>query len=252
MHRRYRGDHTDRGRGHGAQGGDLALLVGANLDHNGLVIGRQLEEGQRQPPLVVEGAFRLQHSPAGPEHRGDHLLRRRLAVGAGDRDHRDGEALTVVRGDVTEGSRRILHEDERHASRDRIGDVVHETRGPATRRFRHEVVAVEPMALDGEECLADTERTGIDGDATDGHREVPDDERALSRANDVLDGEGRHRQPAIRWRTWRATSRSSKGSTSAPMIWYVSCPLPAITTVSPERAQSSAAPMAVRRSTSRP
>ena len=158
----------------------------------------------------------------------------------------------MVRRDPTEGPRRVLDEHERHTGRDRIGHVVDdETGGAAAGRLGHEVVAVEPMALDGEERLAHAERARVDGDTADGHGEIADDERALGRAHDVLDGEGRHRQPAFRIRSWRATSRSSKGNTSAPTIWYVSCPLPAITMVSPLRAQSRAAPMAVRRSASR-
>src|SRR5207244_966455 len=171
VHRRHRGDHADRRSGHGAERGDLALLIGADFHHECLVLGGQPQERERQPPLVVEGGFRLQHSPARPEHRGDHLLRRGFAVGAGAGDDRNGE--------------------------------------------------------------------------------IAEDERPLGGAYEILDGEGRHRQLAARCKSWRATSRSSNGSTSAPMIWYVSCPLPAITTVSPERAQSSAAPIAARRSTSR-
>src|SRR5262249_14849136 len=204
-------------------GGDLALLVGADLKHDGLVVGRELQEGERQSPLVVERGFWLQHAPARAEDRGDHLLRRRLAVGAGHRNDGDGEALTVVRGDVAEGAGGVLEEDEGHAGGDRVGDVVHDqTRRAATRCLRHEVVAVETMTLDGEEGLADPQGTGVDRDTTDGHGEVTHDERALGRAHDVLDGEGCHRQLAVRCRSWRATSRSSNGSTSAPMIWYVS------------------------------
>ncbi|OLD98184.1 MAG: hypothetical protein AUG80_08920 [Candidatus Rokubacteria bacterium 13_1_20CM_4_68_9] len=123
------------------------------------MLGGQPQERERQPPLVVEGGFRLQHSPARPEHRGDHLLRRGLAVGAGDGDDRNGEALAVVRSDLAEGPRRVLDEHERHPGRDRIGHVVYDqARGPATRRLGHEVVAVEPMTLDGEEGLTDPQR----------------------------------------------------------------------------------------------
>src|SRR5581483_3350270 len=46
----------------------------------------------------------------------------------------------------------------------------------------------------------------------------------------------------------RATTRSSKGTTSRPICWVVSWPFPATTTTSPGRAQATASPIAARRS----
>src|SRR5206468_891542 len=147
------------------QVGDLAGPVGAELEHERLVLGDEPEEREREPPLVVEARRGLEDLPA-----------------------RAADA---------------------HAERARVD-----------RHPRH-------------------------GDA-----EVTRDQRAPRRANDVLDGEQWHpssyRERSRRIR--RATSRSSKGSTSEPTIWYVSWPLPATTTVSPASAQCSAARIARERS----
>src|SRR5207245_2746606 len=147
--------------------------------------------------------------------------------------------------------RRVLDEHERHVGWRVIVERVDDQAGgnPAS-RVREECVAVEPVAPDREERLAHAERARVDRHPRHGDAEVTRDQRGPRRANDVLDGEQWHpssyRDRSRRIR--RATSRSSKGSTSEPTIWYVSWPLPATTTVSPASAQCSAARIARERS----
>ncbi len=102
--------------------------------------------------------------------------------------------------------------------------VDHQAGGAPPRRVREERVTVEPVAPDREERLADAERTRVDRHPRHGDAEVAGDECATGRANDVLDGEQWHpgSYGERSWRIRRATSRSSKGSTSEPTIWYVS------------------------------
>src|SRR5206468_322704 len=157
----------------------------------------------------------------------------------------------MVRREQTERYRSVLDEDERHVGGRVVAERVDDQAGGApARRVREEGVAVEPVALNGEERLPDAERARVDRHPRHGDAEVAGDERAPGRANDVLDGEEGHpgSYGERSWRIRRATSRSSKGSTSEPMIWYVSWPLPAITTVSPASAQCSASWIARARS----
>ena len=82
-------------------------------------------------------------------------------------------------------------------------------------------MAVPLVADDGEEDLADGERARVDRDPRDGHAEVAAHEGALGTAHDITHREDRHRAgyDGRSSSTARASARSSKGSTSAPMIW---------------------------------
>ena len=84
-----------------------------------------------------------------------------------------------------------------------------------------EDVAVPLVTDDGEEDLADGERARVDRHPRDGHAEVTAHEGALGAAHHVLDREDRHRAgyDGRSSSTARASARSSKGSTSVPMIW---------------------------------
>ncbi len=75
---------------------------------------------------------------------------------------------------------------------------------------------------------------------------------ALCALDELGDRQTRHHYPRRSClpvvRTSRAAWRSSKGRIRSAMIWYVSWPFPAITMVSPARAQASASWIASRRS----
>ena len=192
----HRGDdrhHSDGRCGEDREGRDLAGLVRAELDDERSVLGAEAKQGERQAPLVVEASCGLQRVPPRAQDGRDELLRRRLAVGARDGDDRDRELRAVPAGETAERLRRVLHEDERHV-RGRIVRrqlVDDEACGAAARGFREVRVAVEAVALDRKERLADRRRARVDRDPGDGHGEVAADERALGRADEVLDGERR-------------------------------------------------------------
>ena len=94
---------------------DLAGSVGAQLQHERLVLGREPEERERQAPLVVEAPRGLEHVEARGEHGGDELLGGRLAVGPGHGHDGNREARPVIGGEPAERPRRVLDEHERHA-----------------------------------------------------------------------------------------------------------------------------------------
>ena len=164
--------------------------VRPQLQRERLVLRPQAQQGQRQAPLVVEAALRLEHRAERAQHRGHHLLGRGLAVGARHRRHRHREARPVIRGQPSERARGVVHQDRRHRGRQIVRQVVDDQARRATRgRVAQEAVAVAIRPLDGEEGLPDAQVAAVDADAGDGHTEVARHEGALGSADHVLDAQ---------------------------------------------------------------
>ncbi len=181
-------DDRDGRLGERGERSDLAGMLAADLDHERLVLGDEPKEREREPPLVVEARRRLEHLPARGQHAGDQLLGRRLPVGAGHGDHRDGEPRAVVRRQGAERLGGVFDQHQRHVSRHVVVERVHHEAGRAARgRVGQERVAVETVAVDREEGLADPQGAGVDRDARDRDAEVAGDQGALGGADDVLD-----------------------------------------------------------------
>src|SRR5213594_3776724 len=96
------------------QVGDLAGPVGAELEHERLVLGDEPEEREREPPLVVEARRGLEDLPARAEYARDQLLGRRLAVGTGHGHNRNRKPRAMICGEQAERLCGVLDEDERH------------------------------------------------------------------------------------------------------------------------------------------
>ena len=206
-HRGHDGDGGPRDLG---ERGDLARPVRAELERGRAVLGGELDERERQPPLVVEARLGLEHGPERGQHRRHHLLGRGLAVRARHRRDRNREPLAVPGAQPPEGLRRLVHQHDRHARRQIVGHRVdHEAGGAAPDGVAQEGVAVEALAADGEEHLTDAQAPAVDGDAGHGDAEVASEEGAAGAADDVFDGECRHARsyvalPARAARAWIA------------------------------------------------
>src|SRR5262249_25022413 len=119
-----------------------------------------------------------------------------------------------------------------------------------------EGVAILVRPSDRKERVTRVAGAAVDRHAGDGRVEATTKQGPLGASQQLRERQAWHHGPSAPRRarsatTSLATSRSSNGRTSPAMIWYVSWPFPAITTVSPRRAQSSAWRMASRRSGSR-
>src|SRR6266478_7166578 len=123
--------------------------------------------------------------------------------------------------ETAEGHRGILHEDEGHSRGQFVGHRVHHeaARSPAD-RIAEKGVTIESVSANREERLPHIEGAAVDGHAGHGDAEVASDEGASGAADDLLDGECRHARSyvALPESAARAWARSSKGSTSEPMI----------------------------------
>ena len=112
-------------------------------------------------------------------------------------------------------------------------------RGARGERRVDELVAVVDRARHRDEQVARPDLAAVEGDPGDFERRA---RRAAGRGRDL--GGGPQRAHAAHS---RATSASSNGSTRSPMIWPVSWPLPATSTMSPARAIRIASAIASRR-----
>src|SRR5699024_3453999 len=123
-----------------------------------------------------------------------------------------------------------------------------------------EIMTVDPFTRQGEEETSGLHAPGVELDGTgDGRRRVTSDQSTADYPGDLTEGEGDHDElssvspcravlPRRLMSSSAARARSSKGCTTPWISWPVSWPLPAITTTSPVRAQSIAAPIAAPRS----
>ena len=218
---RHSGNGGHRGARDGGQRGDLPRAIRAELEGGRAMLGGELEQGEGESPLVVEARLGLEHGSEGPEHAGHQLLGRGLPVRAGDRGHVNAEARAMPGSEAAESHRGIVHEDERHSCGQFVGDGVHhEAARAAAYCVTEKGVTVQPVSADGEEHLAHVEGAAVDRHTGHGDAEIAADEGASGAADDLLDSECRHARSyvALPARAARAWARSSKGSTSEPMI----------------------------------
>src|SRR5205807_9216551 len=123
--------------------------------------------------------------------------------------------------------RRIVHEHRWHAGRQNVGHADdHEAGGAPPHGVAQKGMAVEALASDGEEGLADAEAAAVDRHAAHRDAEIAAEERTPGAPHDVFHAECRHAPSyvPISRSTARAMARSSKGRISVPTIWYVSWP----------------------------
>ena len=170
------------GAGDSREVGDLARVVHAELDCADAVRLAQAEQRERHADVVVEIADGRQHLriPGGrAQDRGEHFLGGGLAVRAGDRDQRHGEAPAPRARQVAERAARVLRDQHGHRQRGARGEergVDQRGRRAARRGGREERVAVESFAAQRDEQLAARHVARVGGHA--GEPRVADRPRA--------------------------------------------------------------------------
>jgi hypothetical protein len=179
------------------------------------------------------------------EHRRGEILRRRLAVRAGDRDDVDLRSpSSLVRCQVEQRSAGVRDNDRGLACRpslDERGD------GAVRERLLDEGVTVDALAAEGDEQRTVRDEPAVGRDRPDA--DIPAEQPATDRRRDVRerarDQLGTSRSASS---SSAATTRSSNAIVRSASSWYGSWPFPAITTTSPARARETADRIAVRRS----
>src|SRR5690606_20990609 len=121
----------------------------------------------------------------------------------------------------------------------------HQHGGARDMRGGGEIMAVEPIAADGEERLARLQAARIDRNAGDPGR-YPAQRPPLKGLDDLLAGP-QIAHPAISRSAVRTSWWSENGRVRSPTVWPSSWPLPATISVSPSARIHTAARIASRR-----
>ncbi len=106
---------ADIGSAHVGQAGDVTRPTRSHLEDDPLDVVRRIEEGQREPELVVEGALAGCHHEGRREAIPEQVLGRRLADRAGDADHPALHALAHEQAKTKERHGGVPHDDRRPA-----------------------------------------------------------------------------------------------------------------------------------------
>ena len=238
-------DHADVGLRDGGQIGQLADLARAELADAQRVSRLQPEERQGQAEAVVEVAMSGECRHVRGTERGEHVLGGRLAIRSGDADHLPAPRTTHLTGDGPERPQRLVglqyadpFEGPRATRPAKHGD------GSGGRDLVQEVVPVGSLALERAEQRSRPRAARVADNARDASRRVAAEQsRPFER-------------PRLEWdhpptpSSSRATLRSSNGSTTPPMSWPCSWPLPRMRTRSPPSASARARAIARLRSCS--
>ena len=133
---------------------------------------------------------------AGAEDRRDHLRHRRLAVAAGDRDQRHGEAAPPCGGELAEGAPAVG--DDEPGQRRLFEAALGERGDGAGGLGLGEVgMGVEALAAQGDEEVARRDASRVAVDARDRRRHAADDARAGQQARRVVERHHRRRRALV-------------------------------------------------------
>ena len=236
------GDRADLRLGDPAELGDLPAAAHRHLEDQRLGLRRRAEDRQRQPDLGVE-VLRAGVHPHRQDRAAD-VLDRRLADRAGDPHHRAAELAPPGAGEPLEAGERILgrRAPSRRRPRRRSASAPTPARRPPPRRpprspprrtrlpsarspRRPKNRSPRPHLAGVDHRARRAPAPARGGSPRRRSRQRSDRERARSRARPAC---GAVRSSSA------GDLRSSKGIFRPPAnSWPCSCPLPAITTVSP-------------------
>ena len=252
------GDHRHLGLGDRRQLGDLAGAAHRHLQHQQVGLLRRFEHGQRQPDLGVE-VLAVGVDAAGQQRPGD-VLDRGLADRAGDADDAGAERAPPGAGQRLQRRQRIRRPRRPSRPRRACAPRRYPTRNagtpsrparrrprrrPRSRRRRTRRRRGSPRRPKKRSPGPASPESIVARAASPGRPRRRPRPRAPRRSAPRRQVQQPDRSSS------RATSRSSKGILRPPSnSWPCSCPLPAITTVSPGSARPSASAIAARRSTS--
>ena len=165
------GDESKVGLHDAAQEGYLAGMVGSRLDDSHLMLGTDAQQGERHPDVVVEVTLGEEGAEAAAQHGTHQFLRRCLAVGAGNLQHRDRELTAVPGGKLLEGCQHIINQDVAAVALHGVGSLIHDgVRATRLKRRGSKAVTIKSTALEGKEQGTGFHLTVVGGD--DGVPEV--------------------------------------------------------------------------------
>ena len=228
------GPHADVGLRDADQRANLSRMIHAQFDDCDLRPRAQLEQRERQADVVVEIPLVPEDAMARRQKlRGD-FLGRRLARASRDRHDLGTRPPPYLTRDVLQRRRRVVDSNHDRPRRQLVSlrqIARHDDSACSPRQHvGHEVVAVEPLALDGDEAIASLERSRIDHDPPDRGRPIPMDDLVRPRRRRHRPRSARAAPRAMTPATGRdgAPARSSRrprrrtAARRPPISWYFS------------------------------
>ncbi len=203
---------ADVGIGHLRQFRDLAGGTHRQFEHDVLGVSRTGQQGERHAEVVVEVAQGAVNLVSGRQAGGEELLRRRLAIAAGDRQPAR-RCDVAAQPAAASTHRRACVVDLDHPRRCSFGVTElpgdHRHLGPALGRVGEEAMAVGPRALEGEERPTGSQHPRVDHVRIDAVLGVASHERAAGRLGEL--GQGQFRHGFLRTRHTPAPRRRRRG-----------------------------------------
>ena len=158
------GHHAHVGRGNSRQGGDLARMIHAHLDHRKLMLRLQTQQLQRKPPVVVQISQRLQHVELPGHHVRNAFLGGGLPRRAGHRNQLSAPKPPRRRAQPLQGQRGVVHHDQPPMVV-KAGEAAGGNDGCYRSLLQsglYKSMSVQALALDGEKQLARPQRPRVD------------------------------------------------------------------------------------------
>ena len=163
----------------------FAEVVHAHFEHGNLGVPRHIHDRHRQSQAVVLVALRLGRAERRFQQRRGHLLRRRLADGAGNAHHLHIEHRAVSRGNRAVGLHCVLHLDGRQIGIDR---AAHQRSHRAVAdRGLGKVVAVHLIALECNKQVSASHLAGIRLNSVDAERLILRQDLAAAPYRDLFE-----------------------------------------------------------------
>ena len=129
---------------------DVARMAGTHLHDSHLVVGRQAEQREGHPDLVVQVAFRGKDIEFRGEDRRQQFLRCGLAIGAGHPDNRQSQCFAMAMGQLLQRSECVVHQNRAFASL--TGRVVYNSiSSPRIQGFGCILISIKAFPFQGKE-----------------------------------------------------------------------------------------------------
>jgi hypothetical protein len=157
------GDQATVWSGDGAEVANLAGVIRAHFDDGHLVRLREAKQRKGYADVVVEVALGAERAETSSEDGGHELLRRRLAVRAGDADDGRAERLAMQSGEALQGIEDAVDAKESGIVRQR--GIIHDGASAAVaERLQGKGVTVEVVAFECEKEAAGRHASAVGRD----------------------------------------------------------------------------------------
>ena len=166
------GDNANRRLDVFGKFGNLSKPAHTDFDDGGFVIRVEFKQRQRYADFVVEVRRSLEHVTQLRQRGGGQVFGRGLAVGTGDSDNRDVEAVSPTARDLSVSSQRVVNFDDNAVNV--LREIFADEYGGGTflERVGGKVFAVEAFTFERDEQHTRGDFAAVGGDAVENNFSV--------------------------------------------------------------------------------